>query len=116
MTLHFAAARLATRSPIARALARRAPDRAANDNGTAGAEGLSAGDAELHAALRHFAAHGLGAAHAAKLAAEQAHARGDREAYERWLGICRALDRRLAGQLARRHAALVGHSAGRTPR
>lgn len=111
MPLHFAAARSTVRSPIARALARRAPDHAANDNGAATGAGLFAPGEILHAALRHFAVHGLGAARAAKLEAERAHVSGDREAYEHWLGICRTLDRRLAGQLVRRHAAPVGKPA-----
>lgn len=94
MTVHFAAARSTARSPIARALARRACGRAANDNGDAdGAEDLM-----LHAALRHFAAHGLGAARAARAQAETAFFAGDRQAYDWWLGICRTLDRRLAAQ------------------
>ena len=109
MTLRFAAARQPARSPIARAFAKRIPDEAANDD--AGVAGAIGEDAVLSAALRHFAAHGLGAAHAAKSNAEAAFRRGDRPGYERWLGICRALDRRLAGQVARRNAPLVGDSA-----
>ena len=97
MPLHFAAARSTQRSPIARTLARRVLGRAANDN--AGTH-----EALLHAALRHFAAHGLGAARAAAAEAERALAADDRQSYEWWLGVCRTLDRRLAGRLARRLA------------
>ena len=97
MPLRFAAARSPACSPIARALARRALGRAANDNGTP----ESADDLMLHAALRHFAEHGLGAARAARRQAEQAFFAGDRQGYQWWLGICRTLDRRLAAQLVR---------------
>lgn len=97
MTVHFAAARSTARSPLARALARKAHGRAANDNGRP----HEADDAMLHAALRHFAAHGLGAARAARKQAEAAFFAGDRQAYTWWLGVCRTLDRRLAAQLVR---------------
>ncbi|KLE36138.1 hypothetical protein AAW00_05655 [Aurantiacibacter luteus] len=55
----------------------------------------------LHAALRHFARHGLAAArdaHGQALAAADA---GDRETYAWWLEVCRALDRRMARSLDR---------------
>ena len=94
MPLHFAAARSAARSPIARILTRRAPAAAANDNGD-----FQGDDRLLHAALRHFAAHGLGAARAARREAEEAFFAGDRERYQWWLGICRTLDRRLASHI-----------------
>jgi hypothetical protein len=96
MPLHFAPARTITRSPIARALARRSLARAANDNGDPGVKD----DAVLHAALRHFAAHGLGAALAALGEAERAEAAGDRQGRDWWMGICRTLDRRLADRAA----------------
>lgn len=107
MTLRFAPARQPARSPIARTLARRAPGRVANDEGTM-AEPAFRDEAMLHEALRHFAVHGLGAARVAASEAERAIGEGNRERYRYWLGICRALDRRLAGQLARRHAPLLG--------
>lgn len=109
MTLRFAPARQPALSPIARALSRPDVGRAANDDLTAAGPTFGE-DATLHQALRHFAAHGLGAAQAAKCEAERAIAAGDQAAYERWLGVCRALDRRLAGQLARRHAPLLGEA------
>jgi hypothetical protein len=55
----------------------------------------------LHAALRHFAEHGLGAARAARRQAEAAFFAGDRQTYDWWLAVCRTLDRRLAAQLVR---------------
>jgi hypothetical protein len=55
-----------------------------------------ANDQILRAALRHFAEHGLGAARAARMQAEQAFFAGDRQSYDWWLGITRTLDRRLA--------------------
>ena len=97
MTIHFAAAKTTTCSPIARALARRAIGRVANDNGNES----SANDPVLHAALRHFAEHGLGAAREARAKAEEAFFAGDREAYDWWLEITRTLDRRLALQMNR---------------
>jgi hypothetical protein len=66
----------------------------ANDNG---AERPT--DALLHAALRHFAEHGLAAAHRARKHAEAAFFAGDRQGYTWWLEICRALDRRMASEL-----------------
>jgi len=95
MTLHFAAARSAARSPIARALQRRPLAAADNDNCS------TADDRLLHAALRHFAAHGLRAAREARKQAEQAFFAGDRQGYDWWLGVCRTLDRRLAAQIER---------------
>lgn len=96
MPVRFAAARHTTRSPIARALARKAVERAANDN----RDGMT-DDRLLHAALRHFARHGLGAAREAQAQAQKAFFAGDRQSYDWWLAICRTLDRRLADELAR---------------
>ena len=104
MSFHFAAARSTANSPIARALAKKALVRAANDNGS----GIAANDTlfgsqdqMLKAALRHFAEHGLGAAREARKQAEHAFFMGDRQAYDWWLGVCRALDKRLADKFAR---------------
>ena len=95
MSIRFAAPRTPGRypacSPIARGLAGRAIERAANDNGEHAPH-----DQMLRAALRHFADHGLGAARAAREQAEQAFVAGDRQSYDWWLGVTRALDRRLA--------------------
>ena len=78
----------------------------ANDNGTD-----RASDAMLHAALRHFAEHGLAAAHRARKQAEAAFLAGDRQGYDWWLEICRALDRRMAREL-KTELAGVGLDAG----
>lgn len=68
---------------------------AANDN-----EAELVHDGLLHAALRHFAEHGLGAAELAQQRAELAFFAGNRKEYRYWLDICRALDRRLAANCA----------------
>lgn len=101
MSVRFAAARCTARSPIARALARKAVARAANDNGDPDARAASF-DTTMRAALLHFADHGMGAAREARALALQAHADGDTEGCDWWLGICRALDRKAAD------SALVG--------
>lgn len=98
MSISFAAAspaRAPACPPIARTLAARARERVTNDNDDA-AHPVAANDHLLHAALRHFAQHGLGAARAAREQAEQAFAQGDRQSYRWWLGITRTLDRRMA--------------------
>lgn len=100
MPIHFAAARSTAHSPIARALARKALNRAANDNGDQAWQ--NAFDATMRAALGHFAAHGLGAASEARRQAEFAHRHGDRQSYDWWLGICRTLDRKMAARVDRR--------------
>jgi hypothetical protein len=102
--VHFAAARSTAHSPIARALAKKALARAANDNGDAGqmAAEASSFDHMMRAALKHFAEHGMGAAEAARRQAEQAHFTGDGAGFQWWLGVCRALDRRMADRLERR--------------
>lgn len=71
---------------------REASGAAANDND-------ESSDALLHAALRHFAEHGLAAASRARKQAETALLAGDRQAYLSWLEICRVLDRRMAGEI-----------------
>ncbi|GMM92979.1 hypothetical protein [Qipengyuania sp. MTN3-11] len=102
MSVHFAAARSPASSPIARALARKAHARAANDNCAPGDTfGLEKQDLMLKAALRQFAEHGLGAAREARKQAESAFFADDRQSYEWWLGVCRALDRRMAAQIER---------------
>lgn len=90
MTIRFAAARRGD-GFVRRALAGAGSLAAANDNGRGTGE-----DAMLRAALRHFAAHGLGAAEAARARAERAFFAGDDGQYRHWLGICRMLDRRMA--------------------
>ena len=88
-------------SPIAKALAARAVERVANDNGLSSqqiARAELANDQILRAALRHFAQHGLSAAGVARAQAEKAFFEGDRQAYDWWLGITRTLDRRMAAE------------------
>ena len=96
MTLRFAAARPAALTfPFARTQVVRIAARAANDNEDEGQR-----DAVLRAALRHFASLGLAAAADARDKARTAHYTGRREDYRHWLGICRALDRRMAVALS----------------
>lgn len=94
MTIRFAAppGTLAPRMSLRRI--RESNGLPANDNG-----GERMTDAMLHAALRHFAEHGLAAAHRARKQAEAAFFAGDRQGYQWWLEICRALDRRMAATI-----------------
>jgi len=95
MTIHFAAAIHNQGSRrLSRAQARAVMAPPANDNGVP--DGL---DQMLHAALRQFAQHGIGAAAHARNQAERAFFSGDHDTYQWWLGICRTLDRRLAETL-----------------
>lgn len=91
MTIRFAAANRGESLAIARALTVPRTRHAANDN----ASGLTR-DGLLRAALKHFAEHGLAAAERARENAERAFFAGDRDGYQYWLEICRALDRRMA--------------------
>lgn len=95
--MHFAAARSAARSPVARALARKALRRAANDN--PGGAGEALGDPILHAALRHFGAHGVKAGEEAAAQAERAWRAGEADACRWWTGVCYKLDRERAREL-----------------
>lgn len=97
MTNHFAPARNPLWFQDARKLNSALVTAAANDNGYPSETSVPS-DRTLHAALRYFAEHGLGAARAARAQAEQAFFAGDRNEYEWWLGITRTLDRRLAAQ------------------
>ena len=76
------------------------PLNAANDNGA----GLG-GEALLHAALRHFAEHGLSAANRARENAEEAFFAGRSDEYRWWMAICTALDRRMPAAVAFRRDA-----------
>lgn len=92
MTIRFAAARNRRDTVLGRTLAvRRQALAAANDD-----ERFTGTDEMLREALRHFARHGIGAASDAHRRATAAFFAGDRDGYDWWLGICRALDRRLA--------------------
>ena len=99
MSIRFAAARHGD-SCVNRVLGMPRRYSAANDNGG----GRQCDDRMLRAALRHFAAHGLGAAEAARREAETAFFAGDRKTYDWWLGICRMLDRRMADAVAARRS------------
>lgn len=101
MSIRFAAPHTPGRLPappaIARALARRSIERAANDNGD-----IASHDARLRDALLLFAEHGLGAARAARAKAEAAFFAGDRQSYDWWIGVTRTLDSRLAKEATNR--------------
>lgn len=98
MSVHFAAARCVTRSPLARALSKRPTGPVANDNG----DGLSNPviDQALRDALLHFAEHGLDAANDATRKASDAAKTGSPDEYRHWLGICGTLDGKLACKVA----------------
>ena len=97
MSIRFAAAPRGDSFALARLLAKPRLREAVNDN----AMGLTR-DGLLRAALKHFAEHGLAAAERARDNAEQAFFAGDREQYQYWLEVCRALDRRMANAVAAR--------------
>ncbi len=111
MTIHFAAARSRSASPLARALSLPRHIAAANDNGQSFADNTI-----LRAALRHFAEHGLAAAERARDNAENAFFAGDSDAYRHWLAICRALDRRMAAAVAARRPLLAHNDSAATPK
>lgn len=100
MTTLFAAADNPDGLPLARLMRCDTVPCAANDNCQVPANGPPS-DVILHAALRHFAAHGLGAARAARTRAQEAFFAGDRQSYDWSLDITRTLDRRLAQEAAR---------------
>jgi len=103
MTIRFAAARPALLWGVTIDTRATQVRRPANDIGGDGPHGDAFGhDPLLRDALKHFAAHGLGAADSARAAAERAFFAGDRQAYRHWLAICRMLDRRMAGAVAAR--------------
>jgi hypothetical protein len=95
MSIRFAAPPQAMSVRLSEAQVRAFVRQPANDDLPAAPD-----DAMLRAALRHFADHGLAAAGHARRRAETAFFAGDRNAYRWWLGICRALDRRMARELA----------------
>src|SRR5690242_10667228 len=95
MTIRFAAPPRANAVRTGAREAQRGRAPAANDN-----HAEQPSDTPLRAALRHFAGHGLAAAHLARKQAETAFFAGDRQAYQWWLEICRVLDRRMARELA----------------
>ncbi|TRD12353.1 hypothetical protein FGU71_11075 [Erythrobacter insulae] len=83
---------------VSKSLFQPVPRHAVNDNG---ADHGTDSDHRLQAALRHFAEHGLGAARSAREQAQKAFFANDHQAYDWWIGITRALDRRLAAEAER---------------
>ena len=124
MTIHFApatdAAHAIGRAPVcrpnARALIARAMERVGNDNGprpySDQPHSNPLGDRMLHAALRHFATHGIHAASAAQAQAMAAIEAGDRQGFAWWLEITRKLDRPMARRLERVAPAPASEPAG----
>ena len=108
MSVRFAAARDATRSPIARILTRGEVELAANDHDEF--DGVM--DDTTIAALRHFGEYGLRAAEVAARNALLAAAAHESEDYRHWVGICRALDSRAAerveNEIAAKDERLIG--------
>lgn len=99
MPVHFAAARSAARSPVARILAKQSPGIAANDNDYPVGEPFPM--ESLRDALMHFAEHGMGAAKEAHRLALVAHEADNTDDVEHWVGICRTLDAREANKFER---------------
>ncbi|MXO66080.1 hypothetical protein [Altericroceibacterium endophyticum] len=93
MTIRFAAPPSRMPGPLPKERIRLHPPQANNDNAASTA---ITPDGLLRAALRHFNAHGLAAAHHARDNAAQAFFDGNRESYRWWLQICRLLDRKVA--------------------
>ncbi len=99
MTIRFAAPKSSIRNRMECTEARAACSLPANDNASEPATEIM-----LHAALRHFADHGLAAALHARKQAVAARKLGDTQTYNWWLEICRALDRRMATEIDHRAA------------
>ena len=100
MSIRLAASKPLTPLRYCRARLRRMQVACANDNSASPATGGNI----LHAALRHFAAHGLAAAQHAANEAHAARARGEQAEFHRWRDICHALDRPLGRALDRQPA------------
>ena len=95
MPIRFAPADCLVAARISSGKAQDALSKPANDNGT----GYQF-DGALQTALRHFAKHGLDAARDARRQAEAAFFAGNRDDYNRWLGVCRVIDQRMAREVA----------------
>lgn len=95
-------ARIAGRHAAGRGLVTRVQVMAVNDNEGALAEGTEAESASgrfdpvLVDALRHFARHGLDAAHIAYREAQRAASEGNTPGAAHWIAITAQFDRRLA--------------------
>ena len=101
MSVRFAPARCAARSPIARVLKRGTVTMAANDHEEL--EGFMSDTTK--AALRHFAEYGLRAVPMAVRNAETAAAANQSEDYNHCLEICRSLDVTAARRIEANHQA-----------
>jgi hypothetical protein len=93
MSIRFAAAGSGECAVVARMLRGAPTAPAANDT-----DAPLGRDQLLRAALLHFAEHGLAAAERAHERATAAFFADDRLEYHHWMGICRMLDRRRAGE------------------
>lgn len=109
MSVRFAAPVFAFGAKMNRATIYGVTRKAINDNPTSDlSDNVDTGAPQsqaLDAALRHFAEHGLAAALNARKHAEKALAAGDDATCDKWLEICRALDRRMARDFDVRNAA-----------
>lgn len=97
MPIRFAAAGSGECAVVARVLAMPRVAAPANDT-----EAPLSADRLLHAALRHFAQHGLSAAARARDNAAAAFFADDRLEHHHWMAICRLLDRRMASEAPER--------------
>ena len=100
MSIHFAASRRLSGSPLARHLSFPRAMQAVNDNHGDGHRAMI-DNPLLRSTLEHFAAHGLAAASQARSHAEDAFLSEDDEGFRHWVAVCRLLDRRMAGRVAR---------------
>ena len=75
--------------------------RAANDNVRFETSADALRNAHVQSALRLLASHGLKAAHHAYDMAQKSRANNDRLSSDKWMQICRILDRRLAQKMER---------------
>lgn len=94
MSIRFAAAGSGECVVVAKVLA--CPRLRAADNDV---DAVICHDEILISTLRHFAAHGLGAASEARRLAREARRLNDQAQYRHWLSVCRHLDRRMADGL-----------------
>jgi len=94
MSIRFAAAGSGECMVVARVLDCPRLRPAAND-----VEAAICHDTLLVSTLRHFAAHGLGAAREARRLAHEARRQNDHERYRHWLAVCRHLDQRMAARI-----------------
>ncbi len=75
--------------------------RAANDNARFETSADALRNAHVQSALRLLASHGLQAAQHAYDMAQKSRAQNDRHSADKWMHICRILDKRLAQKMER---------------